>query len=131
MAKKTVRRRKKPTTAIGLAPGEMAAKPPRDVEDICEAIEKDGGKVLAPYRDPLGGKWFILAALPIEQVEPTPYQRGLSDSHVKRLANVIERTGRFLDPVITVRVAPGKYQTPNGHHRTSALKLLGARTVTA
>jgi ParB family chromosome partitioning protein len=28
-------------------------------------------------------------------------------------------------------VGPGRYQTPNGHHRASALKQLGARAVTA
>jgi len=87
--------------------------------------------VLAAYRDPLGGHWLVLAALPLEQVEPTPYQRGLSEAHVKRLADVIGRTGRFLDPVIAVRVGPKRYQTPNGHHRASALKLQAARSITA
>ena len=34
------------------------------------------------YRDPLGGHWQILAALPIDRVEPTPFQRDLSEAHV-------------------------------------------------
>jgi ParB family chromosome partitioning protein len=123
--------RKKPAEPIGLEPAEMRAKPPPGVEALCREIEADGAQPLAPYRDPLGGHWVILSAIPLEQVEPTPYQRGLSEAHVKRLADVISRMGRYLDPVIAVRAGAKKYQTPNGHHRASALKLLGARTITA
>ncbi len=87
--------------------------------------------MLAPYRDPLGGRWLVLTVLPLEFVEPTPYQRGLSEAHVKRLTNVISKTGRYLDPVIAFRLQPRRYQTPNGHHRASAMKKLGARSITA
>ena len=45
----------------------------------------------------------MLAALPIDRVEPTPYQRDPSEPHVKRLMTVIETLGRFLDPIIAVR----------------------------
>ena len=55
------------------------------------------------YRDPLGGHAVVVAALPIEQVEPTPYQRDRSEAHVKKLANAMERVDRFLDPLIAVR----------------------------
>ena len=48
-----------------------------------------------------------------------------------RLAEAIDRLGRFLDPVIAVRAEGGKYWTPNGHHRLGALKSLGARSITA
>ncbi|MEW6250933.1 MAG: ParB N-terminal domain-containing protein [Planctomycetota bacterium] len=127
----TRRRKKAPAGPVGLAPGEVRSAPPAEVSELCAAIEADGGSVLVPYREPLGGHWVILAALPLEQVEPTPYQRGLSEAHVKRLADVIARTGRYLDPVIAARVGAGKYQVPNGHHRVSALKAQGARSVTA
>jgi hypothetical protein len=40
---------------------------------------------------------------PIGGVEPTPFQRDLSDAHHKRLADVINKTGRFLDPIIVVQ----------------------------
>ena len=73
----------------------------------------------------------MLAALPLDLVEPTPYQRDLSPTHVARLAAAIDRLGRFLDPVIAVRAEGGKYWTPNGHHRLGALKSLGARAITA
>jgi ParB family chromosome partitioning protein len=43
---------------------------------------------------------------------------------------VIEKIGRFLDPVIAVRQSGG-YWTPNGNHRLQALRKLGARSITA
>lgn len=124
------RRKKGPAGPVGLRPEEMRADAPDSVKSLCRAIEEDGGAVLAPYRDPLGGHWLVLAAVPLEQIEPTPYQRGLSDAHVKRLGEAIARTGRYLDPVIAARVAPRKYQTPNGHHRASVMRHLGARAIT-
>jgi len=50
---------------------------------------------------------------------------------VARLADAIDRLGRYLDPVIAVPAASGGYWTPNGHHRLAALRRLGARAVTA
>lgn len=124
-------RTKKPPEPIGLEPGQTVAKPPAAIETLCHDIEADGGAALTAYREPLGGQWVVLAVLPIAQVEPTPYQRGLSEAHVKRLEDVIARTGLYLDPVIAFRVEPGRYQTPNGHHRAMALKNRGARSITA
>ena len=80
----------------------QAAAPPHNVAELHRAIESDGGKVLAIYREPYGGRWVILAALPIELVEPTPFQRNLSDMHVRKLELVIGKIGRFLDPIIAV-----------------------------
>jgi ParB family chromosome partitioning protein len=64
-------------------------------------------------------------------VAPTPFQRDLSQTHVERLALVMEKLGRFLDPIVAVRNDDGTYQTPNGNHRLHALKKLSARAVTA
>ncbi|HSQ91947.1 MAG TPA: ParB N-terminal domain-containing protein, partial [Nitrospiraceae bacterium] len=90
---------------------------------------------LAIYREPYGGRWVVLAALPIEFVEPTPFQRNLSDTHVRKLELVIGKIGRFLDPIIAVRAPKGvqtaKYWTPNGNHRLSAMKTLGAKSIVA
>jgi len=44
---------------------------------------------------------------------------------------VIDRLDRFLDPIIAVRTDDGTYWTPNGHHRLSALKALGAKSIVA
>lgn len=103
--------------------------------ELHQAIEQDGGKVLSIYREPYGGRWLALAALPIELVEPTPYQRNISDTHVRKLEGVIGKIGRFLDPIITVRIAKpdhaAKYWTPNGNHRLSAMQTLGAKSIIA
>jgi len=132
-----VRRRRQPARAsTGLAAIELqAAAPPVEVAEAHRAIEGDGGKVLAIYREPYGGRWVMLAALPIELVEPTPYQRNLSDTHVLKLELVIGKIGRFLDPIIAVRVPKSeqvaKYWTPNGNHRLSAMKTLRAKSIVA
>jgi ParB family chromosome partitioning protein len=128
------RRRKSTGTAIGLAPTELlTAAPTGDVAELHRAIEHDGGKTLAVYREPYGGHWLVLAALPIELVEPTPYQRNLSDTHVRKLETVIGKIGRFLDPIIAIRMPKpdqaARYWTPNGNHRLSAMKTLGARSI--
>jgi ParB family chromosome partitioning protein len=47
-------------------------------------VEADGGAVLGSYLDPWGGQPVLLVALPIDRVEPTPYQRDASDAHVCR-----------------------------------------------
>ena len=131
------RRRKVPGAAAALSAGELqAAAPPGDVSELHRHIEADGGKVLAAYREPFGGKWLMLAALPIERVSATPYQRNISETHVRRLENVISKVGRFLDPIIAVHAKqPGEdginYWTPNGHHRLSAMRTLGAKSVIA
>jgi ParB family chromosome partitioning protein len=57
------------------------------------------------YKEPLGGHPVLLSILPIDAVEPTAFQRDLSDAHHHRLTDVINKTGRFLDPIIAV-VAP-------------------------
>ena len=64
---------------------------------------------------------------------PTPFQRDISDAHVRRLTQAMDKTKRFLDPIIAVREQTGDaaYWTPNGYHRLTALKELGAKTVLA
>ncbi|MBX5482537.1 MAG: ParB N-terminal domain-containing protein [Myxococcaceae bacterium] len=123
------RRKKVAAGSRGLAPAEVA-QPGDDGQALAALIREDGGQSLAVYRDPIGGHSVVFAALPIDKVEPTPYQRDLSEPHVKRLANAIERLDRYLDPVIAVRV-DGRYWTPNGNHRLHASKLLGGRTLMA
>ena len=129
------RRRKKPAAeprSRGIAPEAIASGgQPASLTQLAEAIQADGGTVLAPYKDPLGGNWQLFAALPIEKVEPTPYQRDLSKPHVERLSDAMERLGRYIDPMVVVRSDEGKYWTPNGNHRLAALKRLGARTAVA
>jgi len=87
--------------------------------------------MLAAYRDPIGGNTLILAILPLTSVEPTPFQRDVSDMHHKRLADVIDRTGFFLDPIIAITAPEKGFWTPNGGHRLAAMRRLGTRSLTA
>ena len=122
---------KRSSEARGLRAGETLADLPADARRLAEQVAADGGTAIAAYREPFGGHGVVLAMLPIEQVEPTPFQRDLSAPHVERLARVVEKLGRFLDPIVAVRVADGAYHTPNGNHRLHALRKLHARAVTA
>jgi ParB family chromosome partitioning protein len=105
--------------------------PPRDVQHLAESVAEHGGQALATYREPVGGHWQIFALLPIDQVAPTPYQRDLSPTHAKRLQDVVKKIDRFVDPIVVVSPAPGRYWTPNGHHRLKALQKLKAEWVPA
>lgn len=115
------------------------------VAPLEKIIESEGGLVVGRYKEPLGGHSHVIAILPVGSVEPTPFQRDLSDAHHKRLAEVIQKTGRFLDPLIAItspKHAPSKskkgvdedgpaFWTPNGRHRLEAMRRLGAKAVTA
>ena len=147
-ARKKTRRKTAEPASKGLVPAEVAAEaPPPEIEALEARIHAADGVVLGHYREPLGGSWIVLAALPISRVAPTPFQRDLSEAHVKRLEDAIQRVGTFLDPIIAVP-APGpagpqalpseaqpsqvvQFWSPNGYHRLSALQRMGAKTVMA
>src|SRR5262245_32241371 len=126
--KKAVRRKKAAAKSVGLTTAEVRESSDARVRELTARVDKDGGAVLGSYSDPFGGNAVLLVALPIDAVEPTPYQRDPSEPHVKRLMTVIEKVGRFLDPVVLVHHGD-TYWTPNGNHRLQAMKKLGARTV--
>ena len=125
-------RKAKPGTK-GLAPAEcQLTESSGKAAEVGAAVQKAGGCVVGSYKDPLGGHVVLVSILPIDTVEPTPFQRDLSDAHHKRLADVINKTGRFLDPIIAVS-APngGGFWTPNGRHRLAAMRRLGAKSISA
>jgi ParB family transcriptional regulator, chromosome partitioning protein len=129
--KKPVRRRKRVgAKSVGLTAAETADVNDAETRSLLTRIASDEGVVIGTYREPFGGTPAVFAALPIDRVEPTPYQRDPSQPHVKRLMGVIETLGRFLDPIIAVPNKDG-YLTPNGNHRLQAMRKLGARTVIA
>ena len=131
----TPRRRK----GVKLRPTELGAadlaieNPSPELAALAEAIRADGGAVLASYREPLSGHALLFAALPVAQVAPTPFQRDISDAHVRRLTQAMDKTKRFLDPIIVIRepTEGARYWTPNGYHRLTALKELDAKSVLA
>lgn len=126
-AKKAAAARTRGLTAGQLTKGE----PPAAVRALLDRIAGDGGTVIGAYRDPLGGKWQVLAALPIDAVRPTPFQRDLSEAHVAKLGDAIDKLDRFLDPIIAVPATEGEYWSPNGYHRLGAMTQLGARAIVA
>ena len=124
-------RKAKPGTK-GFAPEECRLEKVRgSAAEASAAVEKAGGCVVGMYRDPLGGHPVLLSILPVDAIEPTPFQRDLSDTHHKRLADVITKTGRYLDPVIAVVAPTEGFWTPNGRHRLAAMRRLGAKSIAA
>lgn len=116
----------------GLAASEVAVPPDHpDIAELAAQIVAAGGAALGAYRDPLGGRPLLLASLPLDALQPTPFQRDLSPTHTKRLASKIDEAGAFLDPLIVVRGPDGALWTPNGRHRLAAAKVLGLRQITA
>lgn len=116
----------------GLAGAEIAL--PREHPDLSALVAlvgKADGAVIGAYRDPLGGRALLVATLPLKAVQPTPFQRDLSPTHTKRLAEKIDQAGAFLDPLIVVQGQDGQFWTPNGRHRLAAAKVLGLRQITA
>jgi ParB family chromosome partitioning protein len=122
-----------------LGPGQLAIDdPPPELAALEEEVRADGGAVLARYREPLGGHALLLVALPLPLVAPTPFQRDISDAHVRKLTHAMDKTKRYLDPVVAVRdkraedgEGDARYWVPNGFHRLTALKELGAKTILA
>ena len=98
---------------------------------MSEGIQKAGGCVVGSYKEPLGGHPTLFAILPIEAVEPTRSSATSPTLTGKRLADVINKTGRFLDPVIAVLAPKGGFWTPNGRHRLAAMGRLGAKSIAA
>src|SRR5262245_62870344 len=128
-AKRRARKAKAGTRGIE-ARDTLLESPPAEAKEALERIEASGGQVLGTYSDPLGKNPLILAVLPIGAVEPTPFQRDLSQTHHRKLADVLDRTGIFLDPIVAVTAPDKGFWTPNGNHRLHAMRRLGAKAIT-
>jgi ParB family transcriptional regulator, chromosome partitioning protein len=118
--------------ARGLEAAEVAiAMDSPEVAALATLVREAGGAPIGAYHEPLGGRALMLASIPLNAVQPTPFQRDLSPTHAKRLAQKIDETAAFLDPLIVVRGDDGRLWTPNGRHRLAAAKVLGLRQITA
>ena len=120
----------------GKARGLDAAEVAASLEDpvlapLTALVRAAGGAPIGAYPEPLGGRALLLACLPLAAVQPTPFQRDLSPTHARRLAQKIDETQEFLDPIIVVRGEDGRLWTPNGRHRLAAAKVLGMKQITA
>jgi ParB family chromosome partitioning protein len=141
-SRKTATAKKRPAKKRGrLAPGKEARGltaadivldlAHADIVTLAALVQQSGGAAIGAYREPLSGRSLLIAALPLSAVQPTPFQRDLSPTHARRLADRIDETGVFLDPLIVVRGEDGRLWTPNGRHRLAAAKFLGLRQITA
>ena len=101
------------------------------IADLTTLVRTVGGAPIGAYHEPLGARTLLLASLPLSAIQPTPFQRDLSPTHAKRLAEKIDETAAFLDPLIVVRGEEGRFWTPNGRHRLAAAKMLGMRQIMA
>ena len=136
MAKKRAPAKRRPRKAKagtrGLTPAETRLEElSGSAREVAERVEGAGGHLLGAYSDPLGKQPVLVAILPIDSVEPTPFQRDLSQVHHRKLADVLDRTGMFLDTIIAVTAPEKGFWTPNGMHRLMAMRRLGARSITA
>ena len=129
-ARRRPRKAKAGSRGLSAAECRLEAISP-ELRELSKQVEGEGGLVVGQYYDPLGKHPLLIAVLPIDSVEPTPFQRDLSQAHHRRLADVLDRTGMFLDPIIAVAAPKKGFWTPNGRHRLEAMRRLGARALTA
>jgi ParB family chromosome partitioning protein len=116
----------------GLKPAEITiGLEHKEIAPLVEEIKAAGGAAIGAYAEPLSGRPILIASIPLKAVQPTPFQRDLSPTHTKRLAEKIDEAGSFLDPLIVVRGEDGHLWTPNGRHRLAAAKMLGLQQITA
>jgi len=124
-------RRKIQIEPAALSAAELATVELNDAQrELADQVRRDGGSVIGAYREPLGARVLLLCALPIERVQATPFQRDVSEAHGRKLMRAMDKTKRFLDPIIVVRKGD-QYFTPNGNHRLFAMKELGAQAIIA
>jgi len=97
--KKTTRGKLAPSKRKrGLASTEIALDlTDKAVADLVSEIQAVGGAAIGAYHEPLSGRPILIASLPLKSVQPTPFQRDLSPTHTKRLAEKIDEAGSFLD----------------------------------
>lgn len=100
------------------------------LSNLVQEVQAVGGAAIGAYAEPLSGRPILLASVPLKAVQPTPFQRDLSATHTRRLADKIDEAGSFLDPLIVVRGEDGRLWTPNGRHRLAAAKVLGLQQIT-
>ena len=136
-ARTTNAARKKRLTPRGERRGPRPAEASLSLDDpsiteIAERVRQAGGAVVGAYRDPLGAGPLAVAVLPLAAIAPTPFQRELSPTHTRRLAERIEQSGAFLDPIIAVAdPQSSRFWTPNGRHRLAAANVLGLHSIVA
>ena len=81
----------------------VGTSPPVALAELARQVTKDGGAALCAFEEPIGQHWHLFALLPATLVKPTPFQRDLSPTHSKRMAEVMKKLGRYTEPIVAVR----------------------------
>ncbi len=76
------------------------------------------------FRDQLKGVELEFVILPSEKLTIPSIQREISENHIKRLMESIEKLG-FIEPLSVVPDGKGSYEVINGQHRLLAGRQLG------
>ena len=113
---------------FGLTTTKVRATSDPRVRELTARVDEDGGAVLGIQRSVRRHRRAARRAADRPRRADTVPARS-SEPHVKRLMTVIEKIGRFLDPLVIVR-HDERYWTPNGNHRLQAMRKLGAKTIT-
>jgi ParB family chromosome partitioning protein len=83
------------------------------------------------FKEPAKGRNVTFSVLPIGKLEVITHQRKVSDPHVKRVVDSIERVG-FLTPLVVIEREGGDgWVVIDGQHRLLAARELGLRRVPA
>lgn len=76
------------------------------------------------FKEPIRGAELEFAIVPYEKIVVPSIQRELSDYHIKRLMESMEKVG-FVEPISVVPDGKGNYEVINGQHRLMAGRQLG------
>jgi hypothetical protein len=97
------------------------------IDELAAGVVSDGGAVVGLSRA-TGGMWQLVAALPIEKVSATPYQRDLSPA-TSPVCPRPSTSWAFMDPIVAVRTPMG---STDAEWPSSACRdALGARSIMA
>jgi hypothetical protein len=61
------------------------------IADVVALVRQAGGALIGAYRDPLGGRPLVLASLPFNAVQPTPFQRDRSLEVIRMARSLAKR----------------------------------------
>ncbi len=78
------------------------------------------------FNEPVRGLELEFTIIPAERILIPSIQRELSDMHIKRLMESMEKIG-FVEPISVVPTEDGYYEVINGQHRFEAGRQLGMK----
>ncbi|MCS7151817.1 MAG: ParB/RepB/Spo0J family partition protein [Endomicrobia bacterium] len=92
---------------------------------------KDVKKLPLTFKDPYKNIDIIFHMVDVEKIIIPTIERSISEPHVKRLAESIEKIG-FVEPITLLKsTEDDKFEVINGQHRLLAAKILGISSIPA